>query len=275
MTPAAPNKLPSWFPMPTFVPTTEVLLHAAEMRVAEAKMEAKQASLSRTPSGKLKKGEIEAFNAADKECDDVFRIHAEPVREWIYQERSRYGKEAVRVVFLHFVESATHVLNSPSGIAERLGVRVGQDPHVPDSAFNKRGMPFFNLESPMGTNFQFVFTVDECIISRVELYTVKNERYDNVLSIAPEGWGWKDKTKTKIGSVHFGSGDPEKFIEASWILEATARLCMDVDAFNQKHAYDEYHSWEKLYRKAERDAISMTHDDCYVPEPIEKTNDQE
>lgn len=269
-----PKNPPSWFPLPVFVPTTEVLLHAAEMRVAEAQMEAKQANCKRTPGGKLKKGEDVAFYAAEKECDEVFRIHAQPVREWMYQERTKYVREAKRVVFTKFIESATHVSNSPSGIDLALGVRVGYDPHVAENCFDERGNPFFNLTSQNGNTYLFTFRIQEAIIQRVEISKEYKGGYSELLCISHDFWRGVDKPNTKINSVCFHSDSAEGYIELAWLMEASARLCQDLNAFNNKNIYGEWHDWGRLFCKAEKDAIGMTHDDCYVPEPIEKTNDQ-
>jgi len=266
-TPTAPETPPSWFPLPRFTPNTDVVLHAAELRIAIAEKQSKQSACKRTPKGALKKGEEVAFNEAQAKCDEVFRTHAPIVRESMEAERENYILRAKRATFEEFVRNAHNVLQSSSNLACVLGVNVGV-PNVSHEMFNERGDPVITLTSKRGNPFKFNFTIDDTLIKRVEVYG--NPRHFSVIDISHTQYSTKESS-TQIGSCHLSRcEDADSFVEMAWLIEAVAYLCKDVAEHNKLNSYRDYQNIMWHIFEAEMKAYGIKMNQCEVPEPIEK-----
>ena len=265
--PPALETPPSWFPLPRFTPNTDVLLHAAELRIALAEKQSKQSACKRTPKGALRKGEEVAYNEAQAKCDEVFRKHAPIVRESMGAERENYIKRAKRATFEHFVRNANHVLQSSSNLAEAMSVNEGV-PNVSHKMFDERGDPVITLTSKFGNPFKFKFTIDDTLITRVEVYG--NERSFSVIDISHSQYTTKDSV-TRIGSCHLSRCEnADSFIEMAWLIEAVAYLCKDVAEHNKNNAYKDYQSIMYHIYDAEMKAYGIKMHLIEVPEPIKE-----
>ena len=255
-TPPALETPPSWFPLPRFTPTPEIRLHAAELRLALLEKEAAQSDCKRTPRGYLKKGEEVPYQEAQQACDIVFRKHAPIVRESMSDENEAYIRQATRAVFGEFI-----------GHANRFAEAISAWPT--ETAWTNEAEPQVLIKSSLGNQYKFRFSIDAALITRVEIFG--DERF-SIVTISHDRWN--RESKTQIGSVHLSRGEPQFFIEFAWLIDITARLCQDVAEHNDKYGTDNWQSFSIYTTKAEKEAYGIVWDDCKIPDPIEKEDEE-